>query len=197
MLPDDEVNHVLVPVKAFARAKARLAPALDPTERSALARTMATRVIRALGDRPVWVVCDDAEVAAWARSQGASVSWQPGRGLNGAVTGATRERFDDGARRVTVVHSDLPLLAVLPPMGTEPDSLVLVPDRHGLGSNVVSTPTPRFRFFYGTASLQRHLDEGRRLGLPIRVLRDVPLSWDVDEPADLAVFETSADPGAP
>ncbi len=50
---------VLVPVKAFGQAKLRLAPALSPPERAALAREMATRVVRSAGRLPVAVVCDD------------------------------------------------------------------------------------------------------------------------------------------
>ncbi len=76
---------VLVPVKAFGEAKLRLAPALSAPERAALARTMATRVVASAAGLPVAVVCDDLEVAAWARELGALVIWEPGRGLNGAV----------------------------------------------------------------------------------------------------------------
>src|SRR5881394_4591383 len=78
---------VLMPVKAFADAKVRLAPALDGAARAALARTMADHVVTAAGALPVAVVCDDAEVAAWARSRGATVIDEDrrGRGLNGAV----------------------------------------------------------------------------------------------------------------
>src|SRR5947209_3906449 len=76
---------VLVPVKAFAAAKLRLAPALSAEKREALARTMATKVVESAGQMPVAVVCDDLEVATWARGLGALVIWEPGRGLNGAV----------------------------------------------------------------------------------------------------------------
>nr|MDP9021066.1 2-phospho-L-lactate guanylyltransferase [Actinomycetota bacterium] len=70
---------VLVPVKAFARAKLRLAPALDGPARESLARAMAARVVAAAAPLPVTVVCDDDDVAAWARTNGASVVWAPGR----------------------------------------------------------------------------------------------------------------------
>ena len=79
---------VLVPVKAFADAKLRLAPALPAPERSRLARAMATHVLAAARPLPVAVVCDDPAVADWARHEGALVVWEPGRGLNGAVQSA-------------------------------------------------------------------------------------------------------------
>jgi hypothetical protein len=76
---------VLVPVKAFHLAKARLAGVLNRDERAALARRMAGIVLRAAHPLPVAVVCDDEVVAAWATEHGATVLWRPGRGLNPAV----------------------------------------------------------------------------------------------------------------
>lgn len=61
---------VLIPVKSFATAKARLGPVLGPDERAALARGMAARVIEAAAPAAVWVVCDDEEVAASPASTG-------------------------------------------------------------------------------------------------------------------------------
>ena len=76
---------VLIPVKAFAEAKVRLASALDTASRAELARRMAEVVIAAAAPLPVAVVCDDPDVAEWARSRGAEVFWRPERGLNAAV----------------------------------------------------------------------------------------------------------------
>ncbi|HEX6209462.1 MAG TPA: 2-phospho-L-lactate guanylyltransferase, partial [Methylomirabilota bacterium] len=63
-----------VPVKDLVNAKQRLVRVLDAAERRALARTMLTDVLRALGgaglDR-VWVVTREPEVAALARAFGA------------------------------------------------------------------------------------------------------------------------------
>ena len=73
---------VLVPVKAFGQAKVRLAPALTPDARAALARAMAEHVLAVCAPLPTAVVCDDADVAAWARAHGARIVWEPGRGLN-------------------------------------------------------------------------------------------------------------------
>jgi len=182
-------SQVVIPVKAFARAKARLAPALAVAERAELARDMAVGVVHAAGPQRTWVVCDDDEVARWAEGEGASVCWQPGRGLNGAVHAAVLERFTAGATRVVVVHSDLPLIASLDAVDPMSDELVLVPDRHGSGTNVVSTPSPSFGFAYGPGSFDRHVAEGTRLGLVTRIVRDRSLGWDVDEPADLTVFD--------
>lgn len=187
-MPPSRHTHVVIPVKAFARAKARLSPALSLAERADLARRMATGVLRVVGPERAWVVCDDPEVAAWTRAEGAWVSWQADRGLNGAVRAAVDERFAAGATRVLVVHSDLPLVRSLAAVESRPEAVVLVPDRHGDGTNVVATSAPGFRFAYGPGSFDRHLAEAGRLGLSIRIVREASLGWDVDEPADLTVF---------
>ncbi len=63
---------MLVPVKAFADAKQRLGPALSSRDRQELVRAMAERVLDAAAPLPVAVVCDDTEVADWARRHGRS-----------------------------------------------------------------------------------------------------------------------------
>ena len=57
---------VLVPVKAFRDAKGRLSEALSPQERAELSRSMAATVVQAAAPLPVWIVCDDDDVAEWA-----------------------------------------------------------------------------------------------------------------------------------
>jgi 2-phospho-L-lactate guanylyltransferase len=177
---------VLVPVKAFRQAKVRLAPALSADERAELARTMATRVLAAAHDLPVAVVCDDDDVASWARTHGAEVVWRPGLGLNGAVTdGVEHLMRTRGAIEVVVAHGDLPLADDLTRV-TGFAGVTLVPDRHDDGTNVLSVPTGAgFTFAYGPGSFVRHREEADRLRLPYRVLRDPRLGWDVDVPADL------------
>ena len=180
---------VLVPVKAFSRAKLRLAPALDPAARAQLARRMAETVLLAAGDLPVAVVCDDDDVSTWARQAGAEVIWRPGRGLNGAVDDGVAALAGQGVERVVVAHGDLPLALELGWVARFP-GVTLVPDRRDDGTNVASVPaTSRFRFAYGPGSFRRHAAVARRLGLAVRVVREPRLGWDVDVPDDLAVAD--------
>ncbi len=176
---------VLVPVKAFSRAKLRLAAALAPSERQALVRSMAAQVLAAARPLPVAVVCDDDSVAAWAREHGAEVVWTPGLGLNGAVEAGVEWLSARGVRRVVVAHADLPLARELASIASGP-GVTLVPDRREDGTNVAVVPAGAgFRFAYGAGSFRRHCDEAARLELPVRVVREPSLSWDVDVPADL------------
>jgi 2-phospho-L-lactate guanylyltransferase len=176
---------VLVPVKSFRHAKVRLAPALDPERRAALARNMADGVLAACRPLPVYVVCDDDDVAKWAADAGAEVLWRPGRGLNGAVEDGVGALATAGIDRVVVAHSDLPFALDLS-WPARHDGVTLVPDRHDDGTNVACVPARSgFRFAYGPGSFRRHGAEARRLGLTLRVVREPRLGWDGDLPADL------------
>jgi len=181
---------VLIPVKAFRDAKVRLARALDPAQRASLARSMATTVAAAAGDLAVWVVCDDDDVAQWAESVGARVQWMPQRGLNRAVTEGVSALAEAGFTRAIVCHADLPRATRLDHLGgTGPDDrrVLMVPDRRSDGTNVASVPTDAdFRFAYGPGSFDRHVAEAHRLGLPVEVVDDPTLMWDVDVPDDLS-----------
>ena len=182
---------MLVPVKDFRQAKVRLAGVLGAAQRALLARTMATRVVTAGHPLPVYVVCDDDLVAAWAESTGASVLWRPGHGLNGAVTDGVASLGELGFDRAIVAHADLPLAVTLAWVARFP-GVTLVPDRRDDGTNVACVPTTgAFTFSYGPASFRRHAHEAMRLRLGLRVVREPLLGWDVDLPDDLLHDELS------
>ena len=177
---------MLVPVKAFADAKARLAVVLGVAERERLARWTAARVLAAAGELPTYVACDDEQVAAWAGQHGASILWHPGVGLNAAVNDSVAELRGAGVTDVIVAHGDLPRAHSLAEL-TTPGTLTLVPDRHGDGTNVIALPTDlAFHFAYGPGSFRRHLAAAIDAGHSVRVRRDPLLAADIDTPDDLA-----------
>lgn len=178
-------SAVVVPIKAFHAAKARLAAALGAPERAALARRMAATVLAAGAPLDRFVVCDDDEVAEFAVANHAKVLWMPDRGLNGAVEAGVAEVGDAGYDHVVVAHSDLPLATRLPRLATA-GTVTLVPDRHGDGTNVIALPTAlAFPFQYGPASFRHHSARAADLGVDLRVVRDPRLALDVDRPDDL------------
>lgn len=176
---------VLVPVKAFADAKARLAAALSPTEREALARFTAGRVVAAAAPAPVYVACDDDTVAQWATDQGAHVLWHPGVGLNKAIADSVADLVALGVAHVVIAHGDLPRATGLAALATT-DCITLVPDHAGDGTNVLALPLPtQFGFSYGVGSFHRHLAAALASGRRVRVRRDPLLALDIDTPDDL------------
>src|SRR5690606_22281093 len=102
-------------------------------------------------------------------------------------TETVRRLAEDDIERVVVAHGDLPFASDLDLLASvDPEVVVLVPDRHDLGTNVISVPTGvDFTFSYGPGSLDRHRAEVERLGLVLRIVHSEHLGWDVDVPADL------------
>jgi 2-phospho-L-lactate/phosphoenolpyruvate guanylyltransferase len=195
---------VLVPIKAFSKAKARLAPALTSAERAALARWMAQRLIASAAPASVYVACDDDDVRGVAADHGATVVWTPDLGMNGALAAGIERIGRDGAAMAAIAHSDLPLADVgtlveqtrarllasaatasataAPPERT----VILVPDRRSDGTNIMFTPTARpVDPAYGAGSFHRHLQAAIHLGHAVTVHRDIRVALDVDEPHDL------------
>lgn len=179
---------MLVPIKGFGAAKARLGGALDAPQRVELARRLAGGVLAAAAPLPTWVVCDDDGVAAFATAAGAGVIRQPRPGLNPGVQHAVGVLAAAGHGVVLVAHADLPEPGGLGAVAAAAaaDRVVLVPDRHGEGTNVLAVPAAiGFRFAYGAGSAAAHRTEAERLGLPLHEVHDEALGWDVDVPTDL------------
>ncbi len=184
---NDATTAVVVPVRSFDGALSRLAGVLDRSRRRDLMRELAGRVVAAGRPRPVHVVTDDGEVAGWAESVGASVIEVRGPGLTAAVTAAIERLAAAGVQRAVVAHADLPLVESLE--AAVGPGLTIAPDRHRDGSNVVCVPAGAgFRFSYGPGSFRRHVAEAGRLGLPVTVVDDPALAWDLDHPDDLAAL---------
>ena len=176
---------LLVPVKAFGVAKARLAPALSPDERARLARWTAGVVIAAAGELPVFITCDDDEVASWARSAGAEVLWHPGAGLNAAMDRSVAELRERGFEHVVIAHGDLPCAHELTSVASA-GTITLVPDRRCDGTNVLAMPIDAaISLAYGVQSFSRHLAAALQTGCAVEVRHDARLSLDIDTPDDL------------
>lgn len=176
---------VLIPLREFRDAKTRLSSALTGEERAILARKLAEHVVGAAGSLATVIVTGDHAVAEWARGCGCHVLDDLGSGLNPAVTASVRVLGWAGYGRAIVAHADLPLAVDLSWLALT-DGVVIVPDRHDEGTNVLAVPTGcAFEFSYGPHSALRHRAEAVRRGLPVSIVRDPHLSWDVDTAEDL------------
>lgn len=145
---------------------------------------MATRVITAARELPVRVVTDDAGVLEWAHTNRVDVLAIDEKGLNPSITAAVARAADDGFERAIIAHADLPAAEDLSVV--DRPGVCIAPDRVRDGSNVMCVPTDAgFVFAYGAESFPRHCAEAERLELPLTIVDDDSLAWDVDDPDDL------------
>jgi 2-phospho-L-lactate guanylyltransferase len=174
---------VVVPIKHFDVAKERLRRSNVP-DVSLLARELAAGVLRASSPRPTIVVSESDDVSRFAEELGAEVLRSSVSGLNESVRWSYEvlaSRFD----RLIIAHGDLRFPDGLGTFSPEP-GITLVADHHGEGTNVLVVPTGLdFHFAYGPGSLERHVEEAKRLKVEYRVIRDSPWRFDVDEASDL------------
>src|SRR5437870_883042 len=187
---------VVVPLRSFARGKARLADALDDETRRAFTRTMADRVVAAAGGRPTVIVSSAADVVDWARASGLAQIDDPGT-LDGAARAGRDWVRARNLARVVVMHADLPLASTLDGIADDAGApiAVLVPDHHDDGNPVLAIPSAAdFAFAYGPGSCARHVAEAERCGLRVRLVRDRALGFDVDDAADLAALADAHEP---
>lgn len=189
----------LVPVKALADAKGRLADLLSEDERRRLALAMLEDVLDALSRvarlDEVAVVSPDDDALLCARALAAHPIEEPAssRGINQALSHAMKQLVDRGADTLLVVAADLPaarpadvesLLDALADGG----GIALAPtDDRGTGALALRPPDV-IRFRYGRNSSVLHKREAAARGLPAAVLHLESLARDVDEPDDLAAL---------
>jgi 2-phospho-L-lactate guanylyltransferase len=187
-----------VPVKDLASAKQRLAAALSPARRAALARAMLHDVLGALVAArldAVWVVTADPAAAALARAAGAEPIREAGaRGHTAAVALAQARAVALGARTFITVPADAPLLTVdevraLAAAAAAGPAAAFAPSRSGLGTNGVAlNPPAAVALRFGEPSFARHLAAARAAGIEPRVLELRGLGLDIDDAADLAAL---------
>src|SRR5438105_219218 len=134
----------ILPIKTFADGKQRLAEELSPGPRRALVEAMFSDVLVALRRSTqvdkVLVVSRDRDAQEIAGGYGASVLDDEQRGHSDAALLAISGALDDRVERVLLVPADCPLLDPreideVVRRTAPPRSAVIVPDRHGTGTN--------------------------------------------------------------
>jgi 2-phospho-L-lactate guanylyltransferase len=187
----------ILPIKSFDTAKQRLSPMLGGGARQALAQAMFSDVLSSLRKvervEAITVVSADPTVDAAARGKGVTVMVDPAEsGQSDATVVGIRHALASGYDRVLLVPGDTPLLcpaeldSLLARGESDGMQVVIVPDRHGSGTNALMiSPPDAFAPSFGPDSLNRHLTLAQEAGLKHSV-EDVPsLSHDVDTPDDL------------
>ena len=194
---------VIIPVKAWALAKARLG--VSNERRVELARAFSLDVLHCVVDTPqvgqIIVVTAEPELEARARTAGALIlNDRPllsGDSLNDAIRlGRSWALVNAPAEPIVVIPGDLPSLTP----GALAEALEMmadcetsfVPDAEDSGTTLLSAATPQLlRPLYGAASGRRHCAHGSPpiMNVDPRVRRDVDTMFDLACALQLGVGE--------
>jgi 2-phospho-L-lactate/phosphoenolpyruvate guanylyltransferase len=194
----------VIPVGPLEGAKSRLGGRLDAEERHDLVTRLLARTVDAalaverLAD--VLVISPDRDVLVRAADLGARTLRQRSRGLNAGVRDGRDDAVAGGADAVLIVPTDLPFItpeaidAVLSALLGDPGpAVVLVPDRHGTGTNaLLLRPPDVIEVAFGPSSHAQHRRLAEEAGVRYVELADSPLAVDLDTPDDLVFVEATA-----
>ena len=206
----------IVPLRGLGSAKTRLGTALDAEERLELVIGMVSQTLVATRDADsiagTVLVTADVAAADLAQTFGARTLVQRLPGLNAALREARAEAVRAGATATIVIPIDLPaidasgldgLLADIARAsrraGTGADArggtgavVAVVPDRHGLGTNVLYTSPPgAIDPAFGEGSLAAHRAAAVAAGAQMFEFGG-PLVLDVDTGDDLLAAESGS-----
>jgi 2-phospho-L-lactate/phosphoenolpyruvate guanylyltransferase len=186
----------IVPVKPFNRAKSRLADVLVPEQREQLAAGLLVRTVRLLLPLPeiagVLAISRDTKALAMVRELGAQTVQESGAPeLNNALYRATHALHGWGANAALVVPADIPLLAPadveeVVGLGKYRGSVVIVPDRHQHGTNLLLVHPPGIiPYSFGVDSFAEHQRLAQEANATVIVHRSERAALDLDTPGDL------------
>jgi 2-phospho-L-lactate guanylyltransferase len=189
----------VLPVKSFGRAKQRLGDAVP--QRPALAEAMVGDVLEALASVPgleiVIVVTAEPIAARAARSAGALVVDDPVEaGQSAAAALGVAAALERGCTRALLVPGDCPALdpAEVARLLERTAPVVIVPDRHGTGTNgLLLTPPDAIAPAFGPGSFQRHRELATAAGARLQIERPASLLLDIDTGDDLAALRDRLD----
>jgi 2-phospho-L-lactate guanylyltransferase len=200
----------ILPVKRFPLAKQRLGESVAESLRADLARAMVGDVLSTLRDcaeidATIVVTCEPLVVAA-ARYTGAIVvedsapltgtphdGGQPGEiGQSAAASLGLARALNEGFERALCVPGDCPTLdpgELAELLAGEANEVVIVPDRHGSGTNgLLLAPPNALSPSFGPDSRTRHEQLARDAGVSWRISQPASLLLDIDTGEDLAVL---------
>lgn len=195
----------ILPVKRFSRAKQRLGATIADPMRLDLARAMVGDVLEALTSSDLLeltvIVSGEHSIAEVARSE----ALRSGRaillddttdaGQSAAVALGIEHAVSVGIERVLCVPGDCPTLddadltGLLDPPPGDHSEVVIVPDRHGAGTNgLLLCPPLAIPPSFGPGSCERHRALAQKAGLGCKVQRVPSLLLDIDTGEDLDVL---------
>jgi 2-phospho-L-lactate/phosphoenolpyruvate guanylyltransferase len=195
----------VLPIKRFGSAKQRLDNGLSDGTRRALAEAMVTDVLIALRrakyvDEVLVVSGETMAVALAAGYDAAAVIDDPDDiGHSAAARRGVQAAMERGATRVLLVPGDCPALDPVEldelledAEGVEAPDVIVVPDRHGEGTNaLLLTPPDAIQPAFGPGSRERHERLAQEAGATCTAIVVPTLGLDVDTVDDLAALRTA------
>jgi 2-phospho-L-lactate/phosphoenolpyruvate guanylyltransferase len=187
----------IVPVKGFSAANGRLNGLLSEAERTRLAEALFLDLIvklprsRCIDD--FLIVTADPSVARQAGWFGHQVLEQESdEGHAEAAAAGARVAMANGAKRVAMLPVDCPMLdtdELDAHLGRSPRTALIVPDRHGTGTNALMlNPPDLFLPAFGPDSCARHVSRARATGQSFALEAVESLSIDLDTPEDFTLL---------
>jgi 2-phospho-L-lactate guanylyltransferase len=197
---EDLKTTAIIPVKRLETAHSRLADLLSAEERFKLAESMFLDVLTTMRrsrnvDETLVVTADDS-VARQARWLGHEVLRQEeDTGHSQAAIAGARAAMKQGADRVAMLPADCPLLDIDElddRLGKTPRAALIVPDRHGTGTNaLVLSPPDAFEPAFGPDSCARHVSRARASGVSFALEEIDSLALDLDTREDMTKLRDS------
>lgn len=185
----------ILPVKSFPQAKQRLSDELEPELRQALAEAMLRDVLEALAQTRhltgVLVVSPHPRPRELAELAGIRAIADAEAGHNAAASLGIEMAGREGFERALLVPGDCPALDPLEidqllQRRTPEPSVIVVPDRHGTGTNaLLLTPPGALAPSFGPGSCARHREHARAEGVAVEIVELGSLALDIDTPEDL------------
>lgn len=141
------------------------------------------------------VITSDSEVLAKAKDFGIKVLYDSGKGLNKSLAIATNYCIKLGAKNVTIVPIDIPLIkpedideAISMAENTK-RAVVISPSKDGYGTNLLYRQPPDIiPTRYGVGSFEWHREAALANNIRFRVYKNPRIALDIDKPEDLIEF---------
>jgi 2-phospho-L-lactate/phosphoenolpyruvate guanylyltransferase len=187
----------ILPIKSFGAAKQRLAGLLGSGARQALVQAMFQDALASLrhvdGLDAIAVVTANPMAERAARGEGVLLlADSEEAGHNESASIGIAYAVEHGFERALLVPGDTPLLdpgevdALLARAEADATGLVVVPDRHGSGTNaLLLRPPTAIAPAFGPGSRERHERLAAAAAVSCRVEAVPSLALDVDTPEDL------------
>ena len=194
---DNLHTTAIVPVKGLSVANGRLDGTLSEDERRRLAEALFLDLIvklpRSRCIHDILVVTSDESIARQTRWFGHMVLLEDeDEGHSEAASAGARAAMEEGAERVAMLPVDCPMLDIEEldrRIGYSPRTALIVPDRHGTGTNaLVLTPPDVFMPSFGPDSCARHVTKARAAGISFALEEVESMAIDLDTADDYSLL---------